>query len=208
MPDRLDEIRQSFDQRAERYDDSVMHQSLATAVADSLSLVGARTVLDIATGTGLVLRALHRSGRASGIHLAGADISPQMLRVAKRELPSAEWVEADASRLPFADASADVVTCVTALHIIPDVPAALSEWSRVLRPGGRLVTATFASAHLPAATGQAPSHPYPRDHAPYATVEALAATFRPFGFELEAHSEWSDGTDSVLIADFIALGDA
>lgn len=208
MPDRLDGIRQSFDQRARHYDDSVMHQSLATAVAESLSLVDTRTVLDMATGTGLVLRALHRSGRASGIRLIGVDISPEMLRVAKRALPSAEWVEADASHLTFADASADVVTCVTALHIIPDVPAALSEWSRVLRPGGRLVTASFASAHLTGATEQTPSHPYPREHAPYATAEAIAATFRPYGFELHDHSAWSDGTDSVLIAEFIALVDA
>lgn len=203
MPDRLDEIRQSFDQRAERYDDSAMHRALAAAVAESLDLVGVETIVDIATGTGLVLRAIDRSGSGSGIRLVGVDISPEMLRVARRELPSAEWVEADASRLPLADGSADIATCVTALHIIPDVSAALSEWARVLRAGGHLVTASFASPHLSGIASPTSSRPYPTDHDPYAGAKAIAATFAPHGFTLADHLTWTDGTDTVLIADFL-----
>lgn len=204
MPDRLDRIRSAFDQRAERYDDSAMHRGVADTVAQGLDLVGVETIVDIATGTGLVLRALDRSGSASGIRLVGVDLSPEMLRVARRELPSAEWVEADASHLPLADGSADIATCVTALHIIPDVSAALGEWARVLRPGGHLVTASFASPHLSGITSPTSARPYPTDHDPYAGAEAIAATFALHGFTLASHTTWTDGTDTVLIADFLS----
>lgn len=206
MADALDPIRRAFDQRAAHYDDSAMHRALAAAVAESLDLDGVETVVDIATGTGLVLRALDRSRAAAGTRLVGTDISPGMLRVARRELPSAEWVEADAAHLPVADSSVDIVTCVTALHIIPDVPAALREWARVLKPGGRLITASFTSPHLGATTQPSSTRPYPRDHEPYASVESITTTFEPHGFELDAHTSWSDATDSVLIARFAAVG--
>lgn len=99
-----------------------MHRDLAWDVADSVDLAGVNVVLDVATGTGLVLRAL--ASRDARLHLIGVDISPGMLAVARAALSAAEWIEADAASLPLEWASVDVVTCVTALHIIPDVSAA------------------------------------------------------------------------------------
>jgi ubiquinone/menaquinone biosynthesis C-methylase UbiE len=200
MTDPLRVIGDAFDARAPRYDESAMHHSVAAAVADFVDLEGASHILDVATGTGLVLRALSR--RERGLTLAGSDISPGMLEVARIELPEAEWIEADVANLPFGDASVDLVTCVTALHIIPAVAQAAAEWIRVLRPGGHLVTATFAGLvpGLRPALG-ASEAPYPRDHEPYADPDALARSFRPLGFRLTRHAEWSDGVDTVLIAE-------
>ncbi|MFJ4175945.1 class I SAM-dependent methyltransferase [Microbacterium sp. NPDC089696] len=202
MGDRIDRIRQAFDARAGSYDDSEMHRSLAEALAATLPLDGASTVVDIATGTGLVLRALADRAAEVDARLIGVDVSSGMLEVARRELPGAEWIEADAARLPLADMSADAVLCVTALHIIPDVPAALHEWRRILRPGGRLVTATFCSPHLSGVPDPSASQPYPRDHQPYASIDAIAQRFAPAGFDLDDQGEWSDGVDTVLIAGF------
>ncbi|WP_341941922.1 methyltransferase domain-containing protein [Microbacterium sp. LWH10-1.2] len=202
MSDRIELIRRAFDGRAADYDDSTMHRTLAADVADAVDLDGARTVLDIATGTGLVLRALAQ--RADGIRLIGIDISSSMLAVAERALPVAEWITAEATQLPLLPASMDIAICVTALHIIPDVPAALDEWHRVLRPGGRLITATFSSEYRSGIPKASTNRTYPSDHDPYASVPAISATLAPHGFGLRAHRNWTDGTDAVLIAEFVA----
>lgn len=201
MADPLRVIGAAFDERAPHYDENTMHRSVASAVAGFVDLDDVTRVLDIATGTGLVLRAL--SQRAPGLALTGVDISRGMLDVARAALPAAEWIEAEAARVPLSDSSADLVTCVTALHIIPGVPEAAAEWSRVLRPGGRLVTATFGGAvpEAPAGTHGGSEATYVRDHEPYADPKALADSFRPFGFRVSRHTQWSDGIDTVLIAE-------
>ncbi|PRB12203.1 class I SAM-dependent methyltransferase [Microbacterium sp. MYb62] len=201
MTDPLRDIGAAFDARAPQYDESAMHRSVATAVAGFVDLDGVSRVLDIATGTGLVLRALAR--RTKGLTLTGVDISPGMLDIARAELPDAAWIDAEAASIPIDDATIDLATCVTALHIIPSVARAAGEWSRVLRPGGRLVTATFAGAVPGGATAQRGGTPvsYPRDHTPYADPDALATSFQPAGFQLRRHTSWSDGVDTVLIAE-------
>lgn len=201
MDDALTAISEAFDERAATYDESTMHRDLAAAVAAFIETEGLDDVLDVATGTGLVLRAL--AERAPDLHLIGADISPGMLAVARAELPTAEWLVADASRVPIPDGSVDLVTCVTALHIIPDVERAAAEWHRLLRAGGRLVTASFVSTTSTAHAAHPPSseRPYPRDHEPYAGAAVLTATFAALGFVVRRHEEWSDGHDTLLIAE-------
>ena len=155
-------IRARFDGRADAYDDSLMHRELATAVAGFADLDDVRTVLDVATGTGLVLRAL--AARSPALELVGVDLSPGMLAVARRELPSAVFFEGVAEELPAADASADLVTCVTALHIFADPVPVFEEFARVLAPEGVLVTATFAK--VPVGHGQGPSSTPPEARPP------------------------------------------
>lgn len=201
MPEQADEVRRAFDTRAATYDESAMHRALAEAVVDSLVLDDVRTLVDVATGTGLVLRALHR--RAPGIRMIGVDLSPGMLSVARRALPSAEWIEAEAAEAPLPGAIADVITCVTALHMIDDVAAVAAEWRRLLRPGGLVVTATFLRREPPA--DAAFVRPYAVDHEPFDSIEALTATLAPLGFRVSQHRVWADGTDSVLIAESIAV---
>jgi ubiquinone/menaquinone biosynthesis C-methylase UbiE len=201
--ERREAIKGRFDDRAGSYDDSAMHRALAVAVADFVELDGVRTVLDVATGTGLVLRALARR-RPSGLRLVGVDLSPGMLAVARRELPAAEFIEGVAEQLPVADAAADLVTCVTALHIFSEPLPVFEEFARVLAPEGVLVTASFARApeHGHGQGAGVPHTPgYEPSHAPYATPEALAATAAPAGFVLTRHELRSIDGDEVLIAE-------
>jgi len=195
-------IRQRFDDRAESYDDSEMHRALAEAVAAFADLDGVRTVLDVATGTGLVLRAL--AARRPDLDLVGVDLSPGMLAVARRELPTAAFIEGVAEQLPVTDASADLVTCVTALHLVADPLPVFDEFARVLAPGGSLVTATFAAVpeHGHGQGPGAPSTPgYTPNHEPFATPEALAATAAPAGFVLTRFELREVAGDRVLIAE-------
>jgi len=114
----------------------------AAALADVAS--GER-LLDVATGTGALLRRLaDRPVRPA--EAVGVDASPAMLARA-RPLPGG-WnlAEADARTLPFADATFDAVTAAYLLHTL-DLPArgaVLAECRRVLRPDGRLVTVTVS----------------------------------------------------------------
>ena len=119
------------------------------AVARTLALAAPREddrLLDVGTGTGLVLRTLAaRPDRPR--QAVGLDASAAMLaRVGP--LP-AGWRTAtgDAVALPLPDASVDVATAAYLLHVLAPGPraAALGELRRVVRPGGRLVVATVWS---------------------------------------------------------------
>lgn len=200
----VDAVRRRFDGRAATYDESAMHRDLAVAVAEFVDVAPGAAVLDVATGTGLVLRALTAQGGVRPLRTAGVDVSPGMVEVARRHLPDATLVVADARRLPFPDASFDLVTCVTGLHLIPDTPVVLAQWARVLRLGGVAVTATFAafdaSRHHREHTGPAPA-PYPLRHDEFRTPEGLAAAAAPHGFRLRRSTTWSDGFDTLLVAE-------
>ncbi|MCK9795481.1 methyltransferase domain-containing protein [Isoptericola sp. 4D.3] len=190
----------AYDARAATYDESAMHRDLAVTVAGFCALDGVRDVLDVATGTGLVLRAL-ASAAGRPLRLAGVDLSPDMLTVARREAPDATLLRADAAALPLADGSADLVTCVTALQLMPRPDAVLAEWARVLRPGGRAVTATFTGFGRPAR----PRRDFPVRHDRFATPELLAGLATRAGLRLTRHAAWShhDG-DAFLLAELEA----
>ncbi|HWV50790.1 MAG TPA: methyltransferase domain-containing protein [Microbacterium sp.] len=197
--DRLDVVREAFDRRAATYDDSVMHRELAAFVADFVEVTGVRDVLDVATGTGLVLRAVHRRG--GDLRLTGVDISTGMLAVAREELPDASWIGADAAALPIADRSMDLITCVTALHAIPDTRATLAEWHRVLRPDGRVVTATFAEERPPGSRVR--RNAYPSDHEPYSTVDRITNAAGAAGFRIVRTTTWTGADDTLLVAEWM-----
>jgi ubiquinone/menaquinone biosynthesis C-methylase UbiE len=102
-------------------------------------------VLDIGCGTGLIARCAAETVGATG-SVAGIDVSPDMIAVAT-SLPiasgaSIEWREGDATALPFADESFDVVLCQMTLMFIEDRLTALREANRVLARGGRLLFST------------------------------------------------------------------
>lgn len=113
-----------------------------------------RRVLDLATGTGDLARALHiaADGENPGEapRIAGADFTRPMLREAARKYGSGiDWIEADGLHLPLRDSEWDVVTIAFGLRNMADKPAALTEMSRVLRPGGRLVVLEFSQPQNP-----------------------------------------------------------
>jgi demethylmenaquinone methyltransferase/2-methoxy-6-polyprenyl-1,4-benzoquinol methylase len=91
-------------------------------------------VLDACCGTGdLALEDL----RAGGV-VTGLDFSERMLERARRKSGAVEWVQGDATELPFADGSFDAVTVGFGIRNVSDLELGLRELARVLRPGGRL----------------------------------------------------------------------
>ena len=98
------------------------------------------TVLDVATGTGLVAERL----LADGHRVTGLDQSPDMLAVARRRFGDrVELVEASATDIPFADASFDHLTFTYLLRYVDDPAATLAELARVVRPGGTIASLEF-----------------------------------------------------------------
>ncbi len=104
------------------------------------------TVLDVATGTGLVARELVRR---FGCSVVGIDQSPEMLAVARertRGLP-VELVEGRAEALPFADGEFASLTVTYLLRYVDDPAATVRELARVVRPGGTVAMLEFAVPH-------------------------------------------------------------
>ena len=103
-----------------------------------------KTVLELATGTGLIAR--HIVSEAD--HIEATDASPEMIAQARRDGTSTKlhFSVQDMFRLPYADASFDVVIVANALHIVPTPELALREIARGLKPGGVLIAPTFTHA--------------------------------------------------------------
>lgn len=96
-------------------------------------------VLEIACGTGRVTRQL-RERLAPAVRLVATDLSEAMLEYGRRKVGgSIEWRKADATALPFPDASFGAAVCAFGIMFVPDKKAALREARRVLRKGGVLL---------------------------------------------------------------------
>lgn len=194
-------VRQRFDERAHEYDRSEMHRGLAETVAGFADLDHVESVVDVGTGTGLVLRALRARGLDA--RMTGVDLSPGMLAVARAALPQARFVEANIVHLPVPDESVDLLTCVTVLHLLPDAAAAVDEWARVLKPGGRAITATFATVDRSQHGGQHGSPPSPQaQHNPFRTPELISSLLAGAGLVHRRHTFWTHGGDTVILAEF------
>ncbi len=120
---------------------------VSTQVAEPLlEAVGAgkgTRVLDVATGPGYVAaRAAER-----GAEVVGLDFSDTMLAFARTRAPDVEFVQGDATALPFEDATFDAVTVAFLLLHLGTPERAVGEVARVLRPGGR---AAFSVWDVPA----------------------------------------------------------
>jgi demethylmenaquinone methyltransferase / 2-methoxy-6-polyprenyl-1,4-benzoquinol methylase len=110
------------------------------AVVRALDARPGESVLDIAAGTGTSSEPF----ADAGVHVVPADFSLGMLAVGHRRRPDLGFTAADAMRLPFADDSFDAVTMSFGLRNVASVEAALGEFLRVTRPGGRLVVCEFS----------------------------------------------------------------
>jgi demethylmenaquinone methyltransferase/2-methoxy-6-polyprenyl-1,4-benzoquinol methylase len=106
-------------------------------------------VLDLATGTGDVILALLR--RNPNLRLGvGLDTAPEMLALGAQKLPGERsrlpvaLVQADATSLPFADDAFDTITMAFGIRNVVNVPVALSEMRRVLKPAGQALILEFS----------------------------------------------------------------
>jgi len=126
-------IAATYDRRWSAYLGASLSMTLKV-VAD----LPATRVLDIACGTGLLLKSL--AERVDHPELVGIDRVPAMLDAAKENIgKQATLLEGEAENLPFDDAGFDLITSTNALHYFPDAIAALQEMRRVISPSGNLV---------------------------------------------------------------------
>lgn len=108
---------------------------------DALRIAPGETVLDIGCGIGLLTEELARATGPSG-RVVGIDPSPDMRRQAHLrcdEMENVTIADGRADALPVADGMADKAVAVQVFEYLSDLPAALTEAARALRPGGRLV---------------------------------------------------------------------
>jgi demethylmenaquinone methyltransferase/2-methoxy-6-polyprenyl-1,4-benzoquinol methylase len=100
------------------------------------------SALDVACGSGKLTAELAGIAGGKG-RVVGLDFSPQMLEVARRDHAGIEFVEGDALKLPFKDATFDASTIAFGLRNLADPVRGLREMQRVVKPGGRSVVLEF-----------------------------------------------------------------
>ncbi len=134
-----DAVRTMFDRIAPVYDvmnrvmTAGLDQRWRRATVKAVVVPGDR-VLDGACGTGDLAIIAAKAGAS----VTGLDFSEAMLVRARRKAPDIEWIRGDLLALPFDDESFDAATVGFGVRNVADLPGAIEELRRVLRPGGRL----------------------------------------------------------------------
>lgn len=119
----------------------------AQEVSARIAALSPRRVLETACGTGILTRRL-REALPGEAELVATDLNEPMLAVARRSVgPDAnvKWAQADMTQLRIGSGEFDVMVCQFGLMFVPNKPAAAREALRVLKPGGRLLLATWRS---------------------------------------------------------------
>ncbi len=156
QPDKAARVRSMFDAIAPTYERVNRVASFGRDAAWRRRAVAAAAVrpadvlLDVACGTGDMIRAFDAAPMPPE-RLIGADFSGGMLSRGHYEglRRPLQLLQADAQRLPLADASVDIVSCAFGVRNFQDLAAGLAEMQRVLRPGGRVVILEFALPESP-----------------------------------------------------------
>jgi len=143
--------------------------------------MGGDIALDIGTGTALVAIEVAKKTREK---VVAVDLTPEMLEIAKLNIQKAHLTEkielkcSPAEKLPFTDASFDLITSALAIHHM-EIPQVLSEMVRVLKKGGRLVIADL---------GANPLWRTPLGHAGMGVVMFLYRSINPFSPKRQAEA--------------------
>lgn len=185
------EVAAYFDWRSPTYDTGDFQPQLAARLIEAAAIRQDQSVLDVATGTGLVAIEAARRVGASG-RVVGMDISPQMLAQARRKIDelgfrNIELRESDVCTADFPQQGSDLILCSAALVFMADIPAVLRGWYRFLKPGGYVgfdapaANSTAAGSTLaPLAYSYGISLQYTRLHTQEACRQALTGA----GFEV------------------------
>jgi ubiquinone/menaquinone biosynthesis C-methylase UbiE len=146
--DQQKEIWNRFSPGWKKWDDLTMDflKPMGDAIINLINPKGIDMVLDVASGTGEP--GLTIATKLRGGIVVATDISEGMLEVARenavrRGIKNLELIASDASELPFPDNSFDSISCRFGFMFFPDMLMAAKEMVRVLKPGGRIVTAVW-----------------------------------------------------------------
>ena len=143
----MSERKNFWDRNAGRYDRFMRKDRAAYDEMHELirPVVKAKTVLELATGTGMIAKNIVNAAA----HIEATDASAEMIAEAKRDNHSTKlhFSVQDMFRLPYTEESFDVVIVSNALHIVPQPEKALAEIRRVLKDDGVLVAPTFTHAN-------------------------------------------------------------
>jgi phosphatidylethanolamine/phosphatidyl-N-methylethanolamine N-methyltransferase len=114
-------------------------------------------LLDVGVGTGLELPMIDRRTKITGVDLSRPMLERAKKRVAAKAMTNVDGLLVmDAMALAFADETFDAIVAPYVLTVVPDPHASLTEWARVLKPGGEIVLVNHVGA----------------EHGPIAAVEA------------------------------------
>ncbi len=125
----------------------VIFEGYASDLVTRVTKTAPSSVLELASGTGIVTRKL-RDALGKETRLVATDLNPPMLDVAASKFSAdenVEFQEADATALPFEENTFDAIICQFGVMFFPDKPMAFSEAARVLRSGGRYLFNVWGS---------------------------------------------------------------
>jgi demethylmenaquinone methyltransferase/2-methoxy-6-polyprenyl-1,4-benzoquinol methylase len=152
-------VRGVFDRVARRYDlmndlmSGGVHRLWKDAMAARLNPQPGELIVDCAGGTGDMARRFARMARRAQLRRGGADArvvvvdyNAEMVAAGREKgsEPEIAWAVGDAQRLPLADASASAYAIAFGIRNVTDIPGALREARRVLKPGGRFLCLEFS----------------------------------------------------------------
>ena len=183
-----------FDQVAAAYDRTNAVLSLGNdrlwrvATLRAVAPKRGERILDLAAGTGTSSMAFV----PSGAHVVAADFSRGMIAEGRRrhgDVPNLEFVQADATDLPFADGEFDAVTMSFGLRNVNDPRRALRELRRVTRPGGRIVVCEFSHPPSPAFNGL---YRFYNDRVLPIVAKAVSSNAEAYDYLNESIRDWPD----------------
>jgi len=132
---------------------AAMGRQMTEAIVAEARVEPGMHVLDVACGTGepaiSIAQLLNNTGLVVGIDISSEPLKIAQRRARERSLPNAHFQQADVHSLPFANASFDRVTCRLGIMFFSDLPRALGEMHRVLKPGGRATLLAWGPIEQP-----------------------------------------------------------
>ncbi|MCJ1707729.1 class I SAM-dependent methyltransferase [Microbacterium sp. VKM Ac-2923] len=183
-----------FDQVAAAYDRTNSVLSLGNdrlwrvATLRAVAPKKGERILDLAAGTGTSSMAFV----PSGAHVVAADFSRGMIAEGRRrhgDVPNLEFVQADATDLPFRDGEFDAVTMSFGLRNVNDPRRALRELRRVTRPGGRIVVCEFSHPPSPVFNGL---YRFYNDRVLPIVAKAVSSNADAYDYLNESIRDWPD----------------
>jgi ubiquinone/menaquinone biosynthesis C-methylase UbiE len=174
------------------YDQGRFYAPVGDRLIEFAQLQSGQTILDIATGTGIVALSAAKIVGDEG-KVIGVDISAGMLSYAKEKLAAEglkniDFLEADAENLTFTDNSFDVILCSLAICYLTDIPKALCQWHRFLNSSGILAFNAWAETAFPPSVlfrevAQRYGVKVPNPNEPLGTVERCHNLLQEAGFK-------------------------